>query len=270
MNYLTAHFALVDRGGLREGETVLVHGASGGVGTADHPGGQRLRGPHDRRRLHAREGSRSPAAAGADETVLLDGFKDAALELTAGRGVDVVVDVVGGDVFLDSLRCLAPQGRLLVVGFAAGQGIPEVKVNRLLLNNIDVRGVNWGGLRDEGRPATCSEQWAALLPLIEAGRDRPTDRRDVRPRRASGAPSRTWTTAAPSASRWSGSVSLGDLELDLVGCVAGLLGGDVDLVLAHLREGQLALAVALGLAGLLVAVPLGLDRRVLDRPRRRR
>ena len=56
----------------------------------------------------------------------------------------MVLDVVGGDVFLDSLRLLAPQGRLLVVGFASGQGIPEVKVNRLLLNNTDVRGVGWG------------------------------------------------------------------------------------------------------------------------------
>ena len=54
------------------------------------------------------------------------------------------MDVVGGDVFTDSLRCLATQGRLLVVGFASGQGIPEVKVNRLLLNNVDVRGVGWG------------------------------------------------------------------------------------------------------------------------------
>ena len=80
----------------------------------------------------------------------------------------MVVDVVGGDVFLDSLRCLAPQGRLLVVGFAAGQGIPEVKVNRLLLNNIDVRGVNWGGYA-MGRPGYMQDQWAALLPLIESG-----------------------------------------------------------------------------------------------------
>src|SRR5690606_754425 len=83
-------------------------------------------------------------AAGADEAVLLDGFKDAVKDLTEGHGVDVVLDVVGGDAFTDSLRSLAPQGRLLVVGFAAGQGIPEVRVNRLLLNNVDVRGVGWG------------------------------------------------------------------------------------------------------------------------------
>jgi NADPH:quinone reductase len=107
-------------------------------------------------------------AAGADETVLLDGFKDAVRELTGGRGVDVVLDVVGGDVFTDSLRCLAEQGRLLVVGFAAGQGIPEVRVNRLLLNNIDVRGVGWGGYAMT-RPTYMREQWDVLLPMIESG-----------------------------------------------------------------------------------------------------
>jgi NADPH2:quinone reductase len=108
-------------------------------------------------------------AAGAQHAVLLDGFKDAVRELTGGRGVDVVLDVVGGDVFLDSVRSLAPQGRLLVVGFASGQGIPEVKVNRLLLNNTDVRGVNWGGYAMKASSTFMQDQWAALLPLIESG-----------------------------------------------------------------------------------------------------
>ena len=94
------------------------------------------------------------------------------MELTGGRGVDVVLDVVGGDVFIDSLRVLAPQGRLLVVGFAAGQGIPEVKVNRLLLNNVDVRGVGWGA-------------YAMVRPGLHAGavaRPRAADgRRRVKP-----------------------------------------------------------------------------------------
>jgi NADPH:quinone reductase len=90
------------------------------------------------------------------------------MELTGGRGVDVVLDVVGGDVFTDSLRCLAEQGRLLVVGFAAGQGIPEVRVNRLLLGNIDVRGVGWGGYAMT-RPGYMHDQWERLLPMIESG-----------------------------------------------------------------------------------------------------
>ena len=111
-------------------------------------------------------------SAGADDTVLLDGFKDAVMGLTDGRGVDVVLDVVGGDAFTDSLRVLAPLGRLLVVGFASGQGIPEVKVNRLLLNNVDVRGVGWGGYAMV-RPGYMQEQWAELLPLMESGAIRP-------------------------------------------------------------------------------------------------
>ena len=99
--------------------------------------------------------------------MLVEGFRDAVKELTGGRGVDVVIDVVGGDLFTDSLRILAPQGRLLVVGFAAG-GIPAVKVNRLLLNNVDVRGVGWGAYAMV-RPGYMQEQWGDLLPLMESG-----------------------------------------------------------------------------------------------------
>jgi NADPH2:quinone reductase len=171
MNYLTAHFALAERGGLRAGETVLVHGAAGGVGTASI---QVAKG-HGARTIAVVSTAEKAAvakAAGADETVLVDGFRDAVRDLTAGRGVDVVVDVVGGDAFTDSLRSLATQGRLLVVGFAAGQGIPEVKVNRLLLNNVDVRGVGWGAYAT-ARPGYMQEQWAALLPMMESGAVRP-------------------------------------------------------------------------------------------------
>ena len=116
--------------------------------------------------------------------MLLDGFKDAVMELTDGEGVDVVLDVVGGDAFTDSLRSLAPQGRLLVVGFASGQGIPQVKVNRLLLNNVDVRGVGWGAYA-MARPGYMHEQWDALLPLMESGVDQAADRGDVRRSRTS-------------------------------------------------------------------------------------
>lgn len=171
MNYLTAHFALVERGGLRAGETVLVHGAAGGVGTAT----LQVAHGYDARTIavvSTEEKAELARRAGADEVVLLDEFKDRVLELTDGEGVDVVVDVVGGDVFTDSLRVLAPQGRLLVVGFASGQGIPEVKVNRLLLNNVDVRGVGWGAYAMV-RPGYMHEQWDALLPLMAAGVVRP-------------------------------------------------------------------------------------------------
>jgi NADPH2:quinone reductase len=167
MNYLTAQFALKDRGGIAAGDTVLVHGAAGGVGTATI---QVAKGYAARviAVVSTEEKAQVARAAGADEAVLVDGFKDAARQLTGGRGVDIVLDVVGGSLFTDSLRCLAEQGRLLVVGFAAGDGIPEVKVNRLLLNNIDVRGVGWGAYAMT-RADFMQQQWRELLPMIESG-----------------------------------------------------------------------------------------------------
>src|SRR5690242_10764739 len=167
MNYLTAHFALVERAQTQPGETVLVHGAAGGVGPATIQVARGL-GARTIAVTSTEEKADLARRAGADEAVLLDGFKESVAELTGGRGVDVVMDVVGGDAFTDSLRSLAPQGRLLVVGFAAGQGIPEVKVNRLLLNNVDVRGVGWGAYAMV-RPGYMREQWEALLPMIESG-----------------------------------------------------------------------------------------------------
>jgi NADPH2:quinone reductase len=167
MNYLTAQFALKDRGGIRAGDTVLVHGAAGGVGTATI---QVAKGYAARTIavVSTPQKAEVARAAGADEAVLVDGFKDAVKELTGGRGVDIVLDVVGGDLFTDSLRSLAEQGRLLVVGFAGGQGIPEVKVNRLLLNNIDVRGVGWGAYAMT-RADFMQQQWRELVPMIESG-----------------------------------------------------------------------------------------------------
>lgn len=167
MNYLTAQFALKERGGVEPGESVLVHGAAGGVGTATLQVAKGY-GARTIAVVSTEEKAAVARAAGADEVVLLEGFRDAVTALTDGRGVDLVMDVVGGDAFTDSLRVLAPQGRLLVVGFAAGQGIPEVKVNRLLLNNIDVRGVGWGAFAMT-RPGYLQQQWTELLPMIESG-----------------------------------------------------------------------------------------------------
>lgn len=166
MNYLTAQFALATRAGVRGGETVLVHGAAGGVGTASI---QVAKGYGARvvAVVSTPEKAEVARAAGADEAVLVDGFLGAVKEVTDGRGVDVVVDVVGGDLMTDSLRSLAPLGRLLVVGFTAG-AIPEVRVNRLLLNNIDVRGVGWGAYA-MGRPGFMRAQWDELVPMMEAG-----------------------------------------------------------------------------------------------------
>jgi NADPH:quinone reductase len=139
LNYHTAYFSLKMRGRLAEGETVLIHGAAGGVGTAAIQVakglGARAIGvvSNDEKEKVARE-------AGADEVVRADGFKDAVKEL---GGADVVLDPVGGDRFTDSLRSLREEGRLVVVGFTGGS-IPEVKVNRLLLNNTEVIGAGWG------------------------------------------------------------------------------------------------------------------------------
>jgi NADPH:quinone reductase len=166
MNYLTAQFALATRGQLREGETVLVHGAAGGVGTASI---QVAKG-HGARVIavvSTEEKAEVARRAGADEAVLVDGFLASVKQLTDNRGVDVVVDVVGGELMTDSLRSLAPLGRLLVVGFTGG-AIPEVKVNRLLLNNIDVRGVGWGAYAMVRRGYMRS-QWDELVPMMASG-----------------------------------------------------------------------------------------------------
>jgi NADPH:quinone reductase len=166
MNYLTAQFALLTRAQLREGETVLVHGAAGGVGTASI---QVAKGYGARviAVVSTQEKAEVARRAGADETVLVDGFLASVRQLTKNRGVDVVVDVVGGELMTDSLRSLAPLGRLLVVGFTGG-AIPEVKVNRLLLNNIDVRGVGWGGYAMV-RGGFMRSQWDELVPMMASG-----------------------------------------------------------------------------------------------------
>ncbi|MDT3396549.1 NADPH:quinone oxidoreductase family protein [Streptomyces sp. B1866] len=167
MNCLTVHFGLTRRGRLRPGETVLVHGAAGGVGTA----GVQLAAALGARVIAVVSSdakAETARAAGAHETVPADGFRQAVADLTAGRGVDLVLDPVGGDRFTDSLRSLAPEGRLLVVGFTGGE-IPTVRVNRLLLNNIDVVGVGWGAYWLP-RPEYLREQWQELLPHLEAGR----------------------------------------------------------------------------------------------------
>jgi NADPH2:quinone reductase len=166
MNYLTMSFALITRGRLQTGETVLVHGAAGGIGTATIQLASAL-GARVLSVVSTPEKATFVKSLGSHDAIPVDGFKDAVMELTSGAGVDMVVDPVGGDRFTDSLRCLAPLGRLLVLGFTAGE-IPTVRVNRLLLNNVDVRGVGWGayaGLR-EGR---LRQEWNRLLPFIESG-----------------------------------------------------------------------------------------------------
>ncbi len=142
LNYHTAYFALKLRGRLQSGDAVLIHGAAGGVGTACIQVAKGL-GARVIGVVSSDEKERVAREAGADEVIRSDGgWKEEAKELSGG-GVDVVIDPVGGERFTDSLRSLAPGGRVVVVGFTGGS-IPEVRVNRLLLNNTEVIGAGWG------------------------------------------------------------------------------------------------------------------------------
>lgn len=161
-NYCTAYFGLVERGQLAEGETVLVHGAAGGIGTASIQVAKAFGAGRVIAVVSTEAKGEVAKQAGADEFVLAEGFKDA-----VGKSVDIVVDPVGGDRFTDSLRCLKDDGRILVIGFTAGS-IPEVKVNRLLLNNISVVGVGWGAYALT-RPGHIAKEWEALRPHLESG-----------------------------------------------------------------------------------------------------
>jgi NADPH:quinone reductase len=172
-NDLTMYFALTVRGRLQQGETVLVHGAAGGIGTSTLRLASVLGASRVIAVVSTEEKGQIATAAGATDVVLTAGFKDAVKELTNGRGVDVVADPVGGDRFTDSLRSLAPGGRLLVIGFTDGE-IPTVKVNRLLLNNIDVVGVGWGAWAGT-HPDALAEQWAALEQLLTSGKLSPPE-----------------------------------------------------------------------------------------------
>lgn len=160
MNFPTVHFALARRGRLKAGEHVLVHGAAGGIGTAAIQVAKGL-GARVSAVVDAAENASVAQTAGADNVVVSTG--EWAKALREFGPVNVTVDSVGGDFFTDSLRLLAPEGRHLVIGFAAG-GIPEVKVNRLLLRNIDVVGVGWGAFLkvDETVAAESARELARL------------------------------------------------------------------------------------------------------------
>jgi NADPH:quinone reductase len=170
LNYHTAYFSLKLRGRLAEGETVLVHGAAGGVGTASLQVAKGL-GAKTIAVVSSDEKEKVARDAGADEVLRSDGpWKDEAKEASGG-GVDLVLDPVGGDRFTDSLRSLAEGGRVVVVGFTGGS-IPEVKVNRLLLNNTEVIGAGWGAYV-MSKPDLNREIGAEIDKLIESGHVRP-------------------------------------------------------------------------------------------------
>jgi NADPH2:quinone reductase len=166
--YPTSYAALVFRARLAAGETLLVHAAAGGVGMAAVQIGKVLGA-----RVIATVGGESKLAVarGAGADVCLDyereDFVARVLEETGGCGADVVYDPVGGDVFDRSLRCVAWNGRLLVIGFASGR-IPELRTNRILLKNIGVLGVHWPAY-EQHEPERVRETFAGLMRLWEAG-----------------------------------------------------------------------------------------------------
>jgi NADPH2:quinone reductase len=169
--YQTAHLALVDRARLQPGETLVVHGAAGGVGLAAVEVGAALgarviataRGAEklDLARQHGAD-----VACDSD-----DDWPEAVRTATGGAGADVIYDPIGGDTFDRSTRVLAFGGRLLVIGFASGT-IPSMKMNRVLLKNIAVVGLNWGAYRDE-HPELLAAATRELFALHAAGRIRP-------------------------------------------------------------------------------------------------
>ncbi len=166
-NYQTMYFALAKRGALRPGETVLVLGSAGGVGTAAVQIAKAL-GAKVIAMVHRPQALEFVESLGADVVLpLTDGWLQAVKDHTDGRGVDLVVDPIGGEAFDDAVRALDTEGRLLVIGFAAG-GIPTVKVNRLLLRNVSVIGVGYGEYVNR-KPGSQSVFEFGVTELVKAG-----------------------------------------------------------------------------------------------------
>jgi len=168
--YLTAYVSLVRRGELAKDETLLVHGAAGGVGLAAVDLGKVLgarvitTASSDEKRAFLKD-------YGANHVLPSSGFREAVKELTGGRGADVIYDPVGGDVFDESIRCIAFNGRILIVGFTSGR-IPTVGVNMPLIKGFSVVGVRAG---EYGRkfPEKGRENIAAIDELLASGKIRP-------------------------------------------------------------------------------------------------
>jgi NADPH2:quinone reductase len=170
MNYATAWYAL-DRAGARAGETVLVTGAAGGVGTCLLDLGDAF-GVDTIALVSTAAKAAMAADAGATHVVRTDGDWTAEVAaLTGGRGVEVFVDMVGGDAFLDVVRSLRIGGRGVIVGFAGGS-IPTLKVNRLLLRNLTLTGITMDVMETE-HPGTLARVRAGVQSLLDQGRLHP-------------------------------------------------------------------------------------------------
>jgi NADPH2:quinone reductase len=170
--YPTSYAGLVWRADLRAGETLLVHAAAGGVGLAAVQIGRALgarviatAGGAEKCEIALREGAEAAIDYRAGS------FAERVGELTDGRGADVIYDSVGGDTTDQSLKCIAWNGRLLIIGFAGGT-IPEIKANRILLKNIAVTGLHWGA-HAQHEPKRIPECFEALFRLYARGQIAP-------------------------------------------------------------------------------------------------
>jgi NADPH2:quinone reductase len=170
--YQTSYFALTARTQIKPGEWLLVHAGAGGVGMSATQIGKAL-------------GARVIATAGSEEKLQFclsqgaehalsyrdAGWVDQVKQITGGRGADVIYDPVGGEVLELSTKCIAPEGRLLVIGFASGT-IPSIAANRILLKDISIVGVHWG-FYVERHPAYLTATQAELFKMYEAGQIKP-------------------------------------------------------------------------------------------------
>jgi NADPH:quinone reductase len=169
--YGTAYHALLQRGRLKEGERVLIHGAAGGIGI---PAIQiaKLFGAAVIATASTEEKRSVCRAEGADHAIdYQPGFRNKVMELTGGRGVDIIYDPVNGPTFEESLRCLAWGGRILILGFLGGA--PALaRTNYLLIKGIEAIGVRIGGL-NEAHPEIAAANIKTLLGLAAEGKLRP-------------------------------------------------------------------------------------------------
>jgi NADPH2:quinone reductase len=169
--YHTAYHALLQRGRLKEGEWVLIHGAAGGIGL---PAIQiaKLYGAHVIATASTEEKRSVCLEEGADHAIdYQGGFRDKVMDLTGGRGVDIVYDPVNGPIFEESLRCLAWSGRILILGFLGGA--PALaRTNYLLIKGVEAIGVRIGGL-SEAHPEIAAANIKTLVDLAAQGKLKP-------------------------------------------------------------------------------------------------
>jgi NADPH:quinone reductase len=169
--YTTAYHALLQRGRMKAGEWVLVHGAAGGIGIAAIQMAKAY-GAKVIATASSEEKRKACLEEGADHAIdYRSGFVDQVKALTGGKGVDIVYDPIGDKVAEESLRCLAWGGRLLILGFLGG-GPTNIKSNYLLIKGIDAIGVRIGGL-NEVNPELAAANMKVLIGLAEAGKLRP-------------------------------------------------------------------------------------------------